>query len=92
MYQAIVWEGHLKGSVYMVNNKISGEDLVLVSHTLPEDLSFGPHFIKPVVLWCSCPETPWLPSLVHVASADAFQGAHGEEKLLCSAEFMLPYL
>lgn len=26
----------------MVNNEIFGEDLALVSHTLPEDLSFGP--------------------------------------------------
>ena len=58
MYHAIAWEGHLN----YLNNKIFGEDLVLVSHTSPEDLSFGPHSIKPVALWCSCPETPWLPS------------------------------
>ena len=70
MYQAIAWEGHLN----YLNNKIFGEDLVLVSHTLPGDLSFGPHSVKPVALWCSRPETPWLPSLVHVASAGAFQG------------------
>ena len=88
MYQAIAWEGHLN----YLNNKIFGEDLVLVSHTLPGDLSFGPHSVKPVALWCSRRETPWLPSLVHVASAGAFHGAHGEENLLCLAEPKLFYL
>ena len=87
MYQAIAWEGHLN----YLNNKICRTILFL-----PATLGLAIYPSVPVPS-SRCPLVLLSRNTVaaitgHVASAGAFQGAHGEEKLLCSAGPRLHHL